>query len=239
MPRLPDFAELKSMVFGQVMNATNAQILLTEIVTPIRKQPLLFEHFPFIVNTLINSLEGHVLMTVCRMFEPSEDPRHASLSNFLRSIEQHHAATSDNPPPEAIEARRRYEQEIPTVLGDVASRWPTLAIHRSAYLAHRDLSKKHLPSLTYAYVRECPPSQERVWTSPTCAPPHQIALRIPRKIKALPLLLAGRANGSGDGTGTEGSTVRYGHSTVRAGNGTRSENPTRQNRQNSLGESRR
>jgi len=63
-----------------------------------------------------------------------------------------------------------------------------------------------------------------------------VPVRIPRKIKALPLLLAGRATGSGDGTGTEGSTVRYGHSTVRAGNGTRSEIPTRQNRQNPLGE---
>lgn len=93
-------------------------------------------------------------MPICRLFDPDEDPRHASLTTFLKGIERHHA--EDKNVAARLAARRHeYTQGIPGYFTDVKTRWKIIVQHRSAYLAHRDLSKRNLPPVSYGYLREC------------------------------------------------------------------------------------
>src|SRR5262245_30944455 len=87
----PDFAEIKAVVLNEVIHATNAYTLLTGLAFPMRNQPLLYQHYPYLVDSLVTALTGQVLMTVCRLFDPDDDPRHASLTNFLNQASPHHA----------------------------------------------------------------------------------------------------------------------------------------------------
>ena len=152
MANVPDFDEIKTTVRGEVISATNAYMLLTELAFPMLKQPLLEQHYPFIIHSLADALSGQVLMTVCRLFDPVKDPRHASLSTLLRRVVQHHLADQN---PSHLEWRQEFEASIPQLLAEIQARWPPLAQHRSAYLAHRDVSKRVLPELTYQKIREC------------------------------------------------------------------------------------
>jgi hypothetical protein len=52
-----------------------------------------------------------------------------------------------------LERRQEYEASIPRLLDEIRTRWKTLVVHRSAYLAHRDVSKRQLHAITYANVR--------------------------------------------------------------------------------------
>jgi AbiU2 len=153
MSEIP-FETTRDAVDNEVVLATNAYLLLTDLAVPLAKQPLLYEHYPFLVGNLLDALAGQVLMTVCRLFDPDNDPRHASLSNFLRSVVSHHGGPTAAPP--KLAARRvKYEEAIPDSLAAIATRWKILVRHRSAYLAHRDLSKMALREMTYSEVREC------------------------------------------------------------------------------------
>jgi hypothetical protein len=148
----PAFDEIKGTVRREVILATNAYTLLTGLAFPMMNQPKLYQHYPFIVQSLYESLSWQVLMTVCRLFDPVRDPRHASLSTFLRRVVEHHRA---DPNPSHPEWRRDFEAAIPERLGEIEHRWPPLAQHRSAYLAHRDMTKSILPELTFRAIREC------------------------------------------------------------------------------------
>jgi HEPN superfamily AbiU2-like protein len=154
MSNLPTFIEIRDVVTTEVLDATNAYTLLTRLAFPLGNQQRLVQHYPYLITTLVRALGGQVVMPVCRLFDPDEDPRHASLSSFLRGVENHHAHDKDVEP-RLIGWRREYVQAIPGYLADIKTRWKVLAQHRSAYLAHRDLSKKNLPSISYGYFREC------------------------------------------------------------------------------------
>ena len=161
MSGLPDFAEIKSVVLNEVIHATNAYALLSGLAFPIRNQPLLFQHYPYLVDSLVTALTGQVLMTVCRLFDPDDNPRHASLISFLNRVKPHHVK-DENVPTHTLPWRREYEQRIPDFVAEIKTRWKTLVVHRSAYLAHRDLSKRNLPPVTYGYFRECFEQAQRV-----------------------------------------------------------------------------
>lgn len=148
------FEDIRDAVDNEVVLATNAYVLLTDLAVPLAKQPLLCEHYPFLVGNLVDALAGQVLMTVCRLFDPDNDPRHASLHNFLRRVVSHHGGPTDAPP-EFAARWVKYEEAIPDFLAEIVARWKILARHRSAYLAHRDLSKMALPEMRYSDVREC------------------------------------------------------------------------------------
>jgi hypothetical protein len=154
MASTPEFAEIKTAVLNEVLHATNAYVLLTDLAFPLLNQELLLQHYPFIVESLVTALWGQVLMTVCRLYDPKLDSRNASLSTFLRGIQANHADDS-SVSSSAREWRREYEQRIPDVLDEIEERWKTLVLHRSAYLSHRDLSKRVLPEITYGFGREC------------------------------------------------------------------------------------
>jgi len=145
------FADLRDAVDHEVILATNAYVLLTDLALPMANQPRLLEHYPFLVGNLVNAIAGQVLMTICRLFDPDDDPRHASLSNFLRRLVSHHGGPADAPP-EFAARRVTYEKAIPGFLAAIAAQWKILVRHRSAYLAHRDLSKI-LPEMTHSHVR--------------------------------------------------------------------------------------
>jgi len=151
--RIP-FEKIRAAVVSEVTHVSNAYVLLPDLAIPMAKQPLLVAHYPFLVGNLVGSLAGQVLMTVCRLFDPDDDPRHASLSNFLRSIVPHHGRPTGTPPRLAV-LRIKYEEAIPDFLAAIASRWKILVRHRSAYLAHRDLSKVALPEMSYNDVGAC------------------------------------------------------------------------------------
>ena len=152
MANVPDFDEIKTAVRGEVISATNTYTLLTQLAFPMMNQPLLYQHYPFIVHSLYDALSGQVLMTVCRLFDPDEDPRHASPSTFLRRIVEHHSQDRD---PSHLAWRREFEAKIGGRLSEIKGRWSPLAQYRSAYLAHRDVSKRALPQITFQEIREC------------------------------------------------------------------------------------
>jgi hypothetical protein len=151
MANTPSFDEIKSTVRSEVISATNVYTLLTGLVFPMVNQPLLSQHYPFIVFSLYDALTWQVLMTVCRLFDPIVDPRHASLSTFLRGVPAHHAGDQS---PVHLQWRQEFEARIPQFLAEIEARWSPLAQHRSAYLAHRDVSKRALPELTFLKIRE-------------------------------------------------------------------------------------
>ena len=139
---------------SEVTHVANAYVLLMDLAVPMAKQPLLLEHYPFLVGNLLDALAGQVLMTVCRLFDPDDDLRHASLNNFLRSVVQYYGRPIAAPQRLAA-LRFKYEKTIPDFLAAIANHWKVLMRHRSAYLAHRDLSKVALPHLTYSDVGAC------------------------------------------------------------------------------------
>src|SRR5215470_18553228 len=153
MASTPEFGEIKTAVLNEVLHATNAYVLLTDLAFPMWNQERLLQHYPFIVQSLVTALWGQVLMTVCRLYDPKPDSRNASLSTFLRGIQTHHA-TDTGVSSSARELRREYEQRIPDVLDEIEEGWKTLVLHRNAYLSHRDLSKR-VPEITYGFGRQC------------------------------------------------------------------------------------
>ncbi len=62
MANVPAFDEIKSTVRGEVISATNAYTLLTGAF-PMMNQRLLYQHYPFIVDSLYDALSGQVLLT--------------------------------------------------------------------------------------------------------------------------------------------------------------------------------
>ena len=161
MSELPEFTEIREVVRNEVIDATNAYTLLTDLAFPLVNQPLLNQHYPYLIGRLVTALTGQVLMPVCRLFDPADDLRHASLTTFLKGIAPHHA--NDKGVPVRLNVHRyEYQQQIPEFLSDIKARWKIIVQHRSAYLAHRDLSKRNLPQVTYGYFRECFEQAQRV-----------------------------------------------------------------------------
>jgi hypothetical protein len=144
------FDDLKAALRGEVIDATSTYRLLTKLVFPMYEQQKLHDHYPFILSSLYASLSRNVVMTVCRLFDPANDQRHASLSTLLRRVSAHHA--SDDPAPHLVERRKAYVEAIPAGLKAIEDRWPPLAQHRSAYLAHRDLTKTKLPEVLFTDI---------------------------------------------------------------------------------------
>ncbi len=72
------FEDIRDAVDSEVVLATNAHALLTDLALPLTKQPLLHQHYPFIVGNLLHALEGQVLMAVCRLFDPDQNPHATS-----------------------------------------------------------------------------------------------------------------------------------------------------------------
>jgi hypothetical protein len=161
MSELPAFTEIRDVVKNEVIDATNAYTLLTQLAFPLRNQLLLHQHYPYLIDNLVIALTGQVLMTVYRLFDPDEDPRHASLTTFLKGIEPYHAKDK-NVAARLVVWRDEFSQRIPAYLTDIKTRWKVLVQHRSAHLAHRDLSKRNLPPVTYSYFRECFEQAQRV-----------------------------------------------------------------------------
>src|SRR5262249_41191372 len=128
----PDFGEIKAVVLNEVIQATNAYTLLTGLAFPMRNQALFYQHYPYLVDSLVTALTGQVLMTVCRLFDPDDDPRHASLTNLLNQVRPHHA-NDIAVPAYCLRRRQEFERRIPDFLADIKARWKTLVVHRSAY----------------------------------------------------------------------------------------------------------
>lgn len=57
-----DFDEIKLIIRREVISATNAYTLLTGLAFPMMNQPLLYQHYPFIVHSLYDALSGQVLI---------------------------------------------------------------------------------------------------------------------------------------------------------------------------------
>jgi HEPN superfamily AbiU2-like protein len=146
------FEKIRDAVVEEIIGVTNTYVLMTDFAFPVGSQSRLSEHYPFFVGTLVEAFRGHVLIAICRLFDPDDDPRHASLANFLRRVAAHHVSDKEVAPG-AVAGREDYERQIPEYFADIRTRWKPLVIHRSAYLAHRDLSKTP-PDMTYQFLHE-------------------------------------------------------------------------------------
>jgi hypothetical protein len=147
------FEQIETAVVNEIVLVTNAYVLLTDFAFPIARQRLLGDHFPFFVGNLNDALRGQVLIAICRLFDPDKDPRLASLTTFLQHVVGHHASDAHGNP-RSLGRRKEYERRIPEYLADIRKRWKLLVIHRNAYLAHLDLTKKP-PGMAYRFLREC------------------------------------------------------------------------------------
>jgi len=154
MAAVPDFQEIKKAVLDEVIYATNTYTLITELAFPLRKQSRLCDHYPFIVDSIYNAFSWQVLLSVCRLLDPADDHRIASLATFLRRVETLHAQDQDVPS-HLLQRRAAFTARIPDLLRGIDERWKRLVQHRNAYLAHRDLTKTNLPVMTYSDIREC------------------------------------------------------------------------------------
>jgi hypothetical protein len=153
MVKEPDFTTVKQTVLNEVLTATNTYGLLTSLIFRLYNQRQLRLRYPFIINSLYRSVTGHVIMTVCRLFDPDTDRRHVSLSNFLRRVRSHHENASSLSP-EFREKRLEFEAQIPERLEEIKAGWTPLATYRNAYLAHRDLTKSGPADFTFADLRK-------------------------------------------------------------------------------------
>jgi hypothetical protein len=152
MGKVP-FDEIRAVVVSEIVGVTNSYVFLTDFALRVAEQPLFSKHYPFFVSTLSDAFRSHVLLAICRLFDPDADPRLASLTNFLQRVGPHHASDQDVKP-DSIARRRDYEGQIPAYLADIRDRWKQLVIHRNGYLAHMDLTKTPL-DMTYRFLREC------------------------------------------------------------------------------------
>ena len=152
---VPPFDELSHDVWKQIVGATNNYDLLTRLLFPIVNQPLLRSHYSYTTRALVNAVSEHVLLAVCRLFDPKRDPRMASICNLLRGAPQQHAGDGSLSTQQR-ERRAEFDSELPRRLTLLKHRWETLlAIHRNAYLAHRDLTKLDaLPPMKYQDIRD-------------------------------------------------------------------------------------
>ena len=145
--RGPKFDDIKNAVWQEIVHATINYELLTGVMFPIYNEDRLRRAYPLIVPRLRHVFTGAVLMGLCRLFEQDG---HASLSRFLARVQEL------EPVEKANEDRRRFLQTIPQLQGDIAKRWPSLALHRNGYLAHLDLTKTQRieqAKLTYRDMR--------------------------------------------------------------------------------------
>ena len=123
---VPPFDELSHDVWEQIVGATNNYDLLTHLLFPIVNQPLLRSHYSYTTKALVNAVSEHVLLAVCRLFDPKRDQRMASICNLLRGAPQHHAGDGSLST-QRRERRAEFDSELPRRL--------TLLKHRSGNVA--------------------------------------------------------------------------------------------------------
>ena len=109
----PSFEAIKEDVWGSIVAATNDYGFLTDLVLPIVKQRRLHGDYPFITSTLVRTASEHILLAVCRLFDPDPDPRMASLTTFLGGVVEHHSVVPDDVTPRTRERRAEFERRFP------------------------------------------------------------------------------------------------------------------------------
>ena len=161
MAHTPQFEEIKQAVYGDILRATNAHGLLTRLIFPLCKQERLLRHYHLVIEGLHDALIVDVVLTVCRLFDPVADYRHATLVNCLRGVQ---GLASEIPPERQQAARSECYQNTRAMGEEIRARWKTnLVVYRSAELAHRDLTKVLPRDVSLADIRECIELAQDIW----------------------------------------------------------------------------
>lgn len=140
------FAMLREAVHDEVVKATSDRALLEGVVLPLVKQEKFDEHYPAISQGLWVSMWSSFFLGLCRILAFDDDAKLGSLANLLRRIQSGKGPT-DNLPLRWEAKRTEFHDAIPARLDRIREADSRLAVLRSAYLAHRDMTKAGHPNL--------------------------------------------------------------------------------------------
>lgn len=141
MKRSLSFGEIKDAVTQEVIQVASDFGLVKQFFFPLLRQQELLEHYPLIVTSLYRAVTGNILMGLCRLFEADANPRLACLKTFLDYLR----TGSGMMPKEyagAEERRRKYLEQFGQFDREISAANKRLAVQRSAYWAHSDLTKR-------------------------------------------------------------------------------------------------
>lgn len=127
-------------VRSEVVKASSDAALLEKLIFPLTKQERLWEHYPALLHGLWAAVWSSLYMTLCRLFAFRDDWRMASIANLLRRLEG-----GERPakmlPTRWEDARGEFLSRVGPRLEEIKRIDSQLAILRSGYLAHRDVTK--------------------------------------------------------------------------------------------------
>jgi hypothetical protein len=139
--------QLQETVLGQVVEATSDLCLLEGLILPLIKQEKLWEHYPALMQGLWASVGSSFILGLCRVLEFDEDDRLGSLAHLLRRIQSGEGPSGELP--RRWEAKRNeFRDAIPARLTNIKAVDGELAVLRSGYLAHLDMTKAGHPKTT-------------------------------------------------------------------------------------------
>ena len=143
--RIP-FAARREAVHMEVVKATSDRALLEGVILPLVKQEKIWEHYPAILHGLWAAVWSSFFLGLCRILEFREDRKRGSLANLLRRIQSGEDPT-DNLPRRWEAKRTEFQDAIPARLDRIREADGRLAMLRSGYLAHLDMTKVGHPDL--------------------------------------------------------------------------------------------
>lgn len=149
----PPFPEVLETVKNDVIRAASDYTLITQLFFPILNQPEIENRFPWLVPNLYYGITGHIIMTVGRLFEVTDDRRTACVWTFLAVVEPHHAQDVDVRP-HLLPRRTAFFAEIDGWRAQIKGIYKQLSLRRNADLAHNDLTKVGKSDIKWVELKE-------------------------------------------------------------------------------------
>jgi len=134
------FDRLAEAVRSEIVKASSDAALLEQLIVPLIQQQRLWDHYPALLHGLWAAVWSSFYMTLSRLFEFKNDWRLASLANLLRRLEEGQRPAMPLPD-RCRDARIGFLSRVQERLSAIKQVERELAILRSGYLAHRDLTK--------------------------------------------------------------------------------------------------
>lgn len=148
--RIP-FDVFAEAVHSEVVKASSDAALLEKLIFPLIRQQRLWDHYPAILHGFWAAVWSSFYMTLCRLFEIRTDRRLASLVNLLRWLQDGERPAQPLPLRWA-DAREGLLSGVRSQLENIKRIDGRLAVTRSGYLAHRDLTKANYEKAEIAFT---------------------------------------------------------------------------------------
>jgi len=132
---LPVLEKVRDAVTHDVIRVTSDYALVQRLLLPMVRQPKLLEHYPSLVVQFYSAVTGNVILTLCRLFDDSNEMAQATLKTFLRHLK-------GRPPGKGDEERvKQFRRDIDGWLKRIGEIKKRLDGYRNTVLVHNDLTK--------------------------------------------------------------------------------------------------